>query len=173
MRYYIYQMTNIVNGRKYVGRHQCECHFLDSSYYGSGQSLNRAIKKYGKENFKREVLIECLSFDASCFMENVYVGAEEVKDRSYYNLIEGGRGGITGYHHTDVSKEKIRKSSTGRPSVWKGKKLPQRTKEHCENLSKTAGVKKGNIPWNKGKPHTEAHKQALRDAWILRKERNK
>lgn len=51
---YIYKTTNLVNGKIYVGKRQMP-HF-DDSYYGSGTVFKAALKKYGKANFKREIL---------------------------------------------------------------------------------------------------------------------
>lgn len=53
---YIYKTTNLINERVYIGKH-CVSEY-DPSYYGSGKLLKRAIKKYGKENFKNELLLK-------------------------------------------------------------------------------------------------------------------
>ena len=45
--------TNLINNKKYIGMHYGS---EDDDYLGSGKLLTRAIKKYGKENFKREIL---------------------------------------------------------------------------------------------------------------------
>lgn len=54
MIYCLYQTTNLVNGKIYVGIHQSQS--LDDAYLGSGKLLKAAIKKYGRKNFKREIL---------------------------------------------------------------------------------------------------------------------
>ena len=52
---FIYLTTNLLNGKWYIG--SCWCKNMDRRYYiGSGVALTRAIKKYGRENFKREIL---------------------------------------------------------------------------------------------------------------------
>ncbi len=49
--YIIYLTTNDVNNKQYVGQ---KCLKRDrKSYLGSGRLILKAIKKYGKEHFKR------------------------------------------------------------------------------------------------------------------------
>lgn len=56
---YVYKTTNLINGKTYVGKHRRS--YFDKKYYGSGKHLKSAIKKYGLENFKVEVLEWCNS----------------------------------------------------------------------------------------------------------------
>jgi group I intron endonuclease len=56
----VYLTTCLVNGKVYVGQHKVKNkETLDPKYLGSGANLIRAINKYGKENFKREILKLC------------------------------------------------------------------------------------------------------------------
>ena len=54
---YVYKTTNLINNKMYIGKHHSTV-FESDKYIGSGPILIKAIKKYGKENFKCE-LIEC------------------------------------------------------------------------------------------------------------------
>jgi len=49
---FIYIITNLINGKQYVGSH---CGDENDTYLGSGKIFLKAYKKYGKENFKREI----------------------------------------------------------------------------------------------------------------------
>jgi len=52
--HYVYMITNLINGKKYIGDRTIDK--LPDDYLGSGSYLNLAIKKYGKQNFKKEIL---------------------------------------------------------------------------------------------------------------------
>jgi hypothetical protein len=51
----IYKTTNTLNGKFYIGKSKYD----DPDYIGSGSILKKAIKKYGKENFVKEVIEHC------------------------------------------------------------------------------------------------------------------
>lgn len=88
MFYTIYKITNKINGKYYIGKHQTKD--LDDGYMGSGKRIKRAILKYGIENFTKEILFK---FDTEIEMNNkekeLVVLSEET-----YNLCPGGEGGF-------------------------------------------------------------------------------
>ena len=57
MYYLVYRTTNLVNGKFYIGKHLTKR--VDDGYIGSGTNILRAKRKYGEENFKREILCCC------------------------------------------------------------------------------------------------------------------
>lgn len=132
MHYFIYETTNLINGKKYRGYHSTRN--LDDGYMGSGTAIMQAVDKYGKENFKREILEMCESLEHALEREEFYVDDEWVKDDNNYNLIRGGKRLL----QTSESKLKL------------GKTI--KDKYEAGEIA-IFGVKKGEkkIPWNKGK----------------------
>lgn len=84
----IYKTTNIINGKVYIGQSK----YQNPNYYGSGKILLKAIKKHGKQNFKKEILCENItSFELLDELEKHYIQlyASYIKG---YNVALGGRG---------------------------------------------------------------------------------
>ncbi len=111
---YIYKTTNLVNGKIYIGK------ALEpkQGYLGSGIKLAGAIKKYGRNNFKKEILEEC-SIDNIDAREIYWIDILNARDDIVgYNISIGGTGGDHYWKSLDdVSREKhrekISKSKTG------------------------------------------------------------
>ena len=58
---FIYKTTNIINNKIYVGKSK----FNNPDYLGSGLKIAGAIKKYGKKNFSKSIIEECLDSDVN------------------------------------------------------------------------------------------------------------
>lgn len=72
MTYYgIYKITNLANGKMYIGRHKTDN--VDDGYMGSGILIRRAVEKYGAENFRKEWLMFCEDEEEMDYMERVFV----------------------------------------------------------------------------------------------------
>ena len=54
--YLVYKTTCLVNGKIYIGQHQT--YNPNDNYLGSGRDLKDDIQKFGRENFKREILFD-------------------------------------------------------------------------------------------------------------------
>ena len=67
----IYKTTNLINGKFYVGKDASN----NPNYYGSGLLLAKAIKKYGKENFKKEILLQCQSRDHKNILQKYWIAS--------------------------------------------------------------------------------------------------
>lgn len=148
----IYKTTNLINCKFYVGQDSNN----NLTYLGSGEYLKRAIKKYGKENFIKEILEVCESLDELNEREKFWI--TNLSATTYgYNISFGGQvGWFKGLKHKPESIEKIREKSTGRkfsPEViekLKGKNNHFYGKNHSnETKEKISKSNKGNPSWNK------------------------
>ncbi len=88
--YTVYKTTNLVNDKIYVGAHKTENPY--DRYLGSNLPLKRAIKKYGRKNFKKEIIKFCNSEEEMFECEANIVNENFIAREDTYNLIEGGKG---------------------------------------------------------------------------------
>ena len=148
MIYYIYKITNLCNGKIYIGIHKTK--FLDDGYMGSGKLLKAAIKKYGRENFKKEILESFDNEESMILKEQELVTTEFVLNENNYNIMPGGRFGslernnlsfknkkhsletiekirnsVIGKKHTDATRKKLSENNFSKTD-------PVRQKEHAK-----------------------------------------
>ena len=93
MYYFIYETTNHKNGKKYRGRHQTDD--LNDGYLGSGTYLKKAIEKYGKDSFSKEIIFHATDYDDLLWAERVFADKDWVERKDTYNITEGGGGSYT------------------------------------------------------------------------------
>jgi hypothetical protein len=87
--HFVYKTVNKINGNYYIGKHSTMN--LDDGYLGSGLLLSQAVKKYGAENFEREIVFFFDEEDHAYEFERTYV-AEHLDNSKCYNIVAGGRG---------------------------------------------------------------------------------
>lgn len=171
----IYKITNILNGKIYVGQDSNN----DPEYYGSGKIIKNAIKKYGKENFIKETIEFCETKEKLNEREIYWISEINSIVPNGYNITSGGTGGNIWQFLSDKQKEerneKWKKTVDERYSgvTWechteegnkkisetkKGKKCTNRkriklSQEHKDNISKSM----------KGKKMSDETKQKLRN----------
>jgi len=130
-KYFIYITTNNINGMKYIGKHYG---YIYDTYLGSGKVLKRAIEKYGKENFSREIIEFNNSEDENCEREKYYIALYDATTNPlFYNIHEGGKGGNTTKGYTKEEKEQLSKKlsilQSGINNGMYGKHHSQATKD--------------------------------------------
>jgi len=108
MLYTIYKITNKINGKIYIGKHQTTN--PNDSYYGSGKAIVDAIQKHGKDNFTKEVLFIFDNEEQMNLKERELITEDFVGRTDTYNLGVGGEGGphFKNRHHSEITKNKVR-----------------------------------------------------------------
>ena len=103
----IYLVTNLVNNKRYIG--------MDSKnnpqYLGSGTLILKAIKKYGKENFKKEILEVCSSIPDMELKETYWINKyKALEDPMFYNLEDNRKRGTNPFQNkSEEEKQTIYK----------------------------------------------------------------
>lgn len=95
MNYYVYETTNNINGKKYIGKRRCECPIEEDSYMGSGKLIRNAFDKYGKSNFSKKILKVCEDENSAFKWEEHFIKeVDAFKNPNYYNISSGGKAGF-------------------------------------------------------------------------------
>jgi hypothetical protein len=92
MYHIVYLTTNLVNNKIYVGVRSTWNPHKDS-YIGSGLALKLAIKKYGRQSFKRDILFYCVNRIDAFEIETQIVDETFINRKDTYNSSLGGYGG--------------------------------------------------------------------------------
>jgi group I intron endonuclease len=158
----IYLITNVVNGKIYVGQSVNSLRKRWGSHcYDAGQQspwlLHRAIRKYGPECFKQEVIFETTNFADLDVAEEFYILLWNSNDPSIgYNMTKGGENHGYGYERKDVSaiNKKRYWSINSREKLSKAHLGIQLSASHRNNISIA-------LKGRKRKPLSEEHKRKL------------
>lgn len=136
MQYTVYEITNKVNGKKYIGFHSINENeeilleesesgsIYKSGYLGSGKLMYAAIEKYGPESFSQKLLLVTNDRDEAEDLERDLVNQEWVDSDDTYNLSIGGNvcilyGENNGFYGKQHSKETIDKIQESRNKTFK------------------------------------------------------
>lgn len=131
---YIYRTVNEVNGMIYIGQHKGK---FNPAYTGSGDRIQPAVKKYGKSNFSVRPIAWAKSFKDLNELE-IYLLAfyrSVFGTGMLYNIADGGL-------QVEIPSRKGRRDSD------------------LTRFKKSVGHK-GQIPWMKGRTHTESTRAKL------------
>lgn len=99
-KYIVYETTNSINHKKYIGVHKCDDY--DDVYLGSGNLLKLALKKYGRDSFYRTILFVFDNPNEALDKEREIVNNKIVESDDYYNIQVGGQGKLSGKHDTSI-----------------------------------------------------------------------
>ena len=173
MKGYIYLTTCLVNDKKYIGQSINQRN--KNTYLGSGVAFKCALRKYGKDNFKKTILID----NVSCLnelnkLEREFIRKNDCLSPNGYNL---DLGGTNKGRMSETTKAKMIKSKTGKKHTekqrianiesHKGLKLSDETKKRIGDANR------GKPSWNKGKKMPKGHSEKMREIMTGKKMKKK
>lgn len=111
----IFKTINVIENKIYVGQ---TTKINSKNYFGSGDYLKAAIKKYGKENFKREIIDSASSLQDLNEKEIFWISKLNTQVPNGYNIEPGGGGTLK----SEFTRKKM-------SDALKGKKLSEEHKK--------------------------------------------
>jgi hypothetical protein len=132
----IYKITNLLNSKIYIGKDVSS----DPKYYGSGVIINNAIKKYGIENFLKEVIDTATSKKELSEKEKYWISHYNSTNREIgYNISNGGDGGdtISNNPNRDSINRKVSESSFTKGKTYEEAYGTEKALEYKKKLSES------------------------------------
>jgi hypothetical protein len=152
--HFLYKTTNLTNNQYYIGVHSTSN--LKDGYLGSGKRLRYSVRKYGKDNFKMEILESFNDREDLIIREIEIVNKELINDPMCINLKPGGSGGFCNKEHGYNFH-----AAGGRAVRAMFRKIHfEKLKNDKEYREKISQKLKGLKPWL-GKKHKESSKQII------------
>ena len=159
----IYKVINLINGRVYIGKtittlnERKYKHIYSSKSFSDMCVFHKAIRKYGIENFKWEVIYECDEVLILNVMETmkIIVNHSHVSENGY-NLTWGGDGLPKGFKHTEETKKKMSISSK---DVFFSNEHRKKLSDRAKNMSDEH--KRKIVESRMGFKHTEESKKKM------------
>lgn len=158
---YVYCVTNLVNGRKYIGSHSGS---IDDKYLGSGVIVSKAISKYGAKNFVKQILWQG-ELQYMRDIETYWCEQFDVANNTlFYNRTNKGTGYPLGIPNPKLSE--VRKNMNIE-SWCKGqtKETNDTVRLISEKLKGKPSGMKGKVARNKGLPGTMLGKKHTAEAY--------
>ena len=160
---YIYVIVNTTNNHKYVGKSSTG----KTNYFGSGVALKKAIQKYGKEVFKKEILEYCVAEELTD-REIYWIAKLNTYKGAGYNLTPGGDGWTKGMKHSKATTKKM-KQNCGQPGKQKSEETKEKIRQSLADYRESLTQEERKAVYGKGgvklrgrtKVFTEIHKQNL------------
>mgnify|MGYP003420359862 CR=1 FL=1 len=177
MSYFIYLITNAINGKVYVGytnnvekRWANHIKLARSSSAYKKQRLHHAIAKHGISSFRFDILESDIPTKALALQREVLQIAERCSytDRTRgYNMTPGGEGGptFTGRKHTDEFKLHMSEVQSNRSLEWQ-ENFRRAQQNRSDEWRKNMSIAQKNRP-----AITDIARRRMSEAWIRRKAR--
>lgn len=194
--HYIYCHT-APNGKRYIGQtsKEPERRWKNGWGYCRQPLFSKAIKKYGWENFRHEVLAVCCYQSTADYLERHYIDTFKTFSRDGgYNLTFGG-GGASGHIVSEEMKQHLRElakkrgispaqrramDEAHRKNGYKGRRLSQEERKHLSDIHKGEGnwiygkthsaeTKAKMSAARRGIPKTDSEKKRIREALLASK----
>lgn len=158
--YTVYVHINKINNKRYIGitgmtpkKRWKNGHGYVNNYY-----FFKAIKKYGWDNFKHEILFEGLTEKEACEKEIELIAEYRSNEPEYgYNISAGGEKTTLGLKLSESARKRMSEAHKGNKHQNYGKHLKEETRRKISESEK-------------GKRHSEQTKEKMRQSKLGKKQ---
>ena len=153
------------NNKMYIGitSNDVKRRWQNGKGYNHNKHFSNAIKKYGWDNIKHEILFENLSQKEAENKEKALIEKYNLTDkRNGYNCCSGGNVGAIGHTVSKEARDKISKNNKNKIPWNKGLKMSEEQKQLLRNIGKSRNLVGNNNPFY-GCKHTEETKRKISD----------
>lgn len=180
MVFSIYLITNLTNQKQYTGftsKNPSE-RWIEHVTVSKNPNrhdysyIHRAIRKYGLDNFKFEVIYQSKDKNHTLsVMESYFINEYNTIRPNGYNLTSGGEG-LNDYEFTDTHKSRISAALTGKEKPYmqivnRDPEKIRKTAEKHRGMKRTDETKAKISAIHKGKTISEEQKIKLSKKWIV------
>lgn len=162
---FIYKITNIITNKCYIGETKQESpelrwkeHIKSINKNKGCPALKDAVKKYGLEKFKFEILIICFDEDRFIY-EKEYIKKYNCQVPNGYNILPGGVGGA-GFQGKKHTEESIKKMIEG------GKRFREENPNYFETYREKLKESMKNVNISLAVKNSEKFKKAINEGRI-------
>jgi group I intron endonuclease len=161
--FYLYQYTNLVNGKRYIGTtNRLEDRFREHARGRSGARVfNNAVKKYGIENFSRSILAVFDDVNAACYHEQAAILGLRTLSPDGYNLRAGAP--FTKYSGLQTEHTKAVISQTSRER-WQNPEYRKSTSVAISASLTGVPLSPDRVARMRGRKFSDEHRRKLSEA---------
>ena len=172
---YIYETTNNINGKKYIGQHKGK---FTLDYLGSGKIIKQSVIKHGKANFIVRMIDFAETKEQLDYKEIFWIQHYKEQGHTLYNIHKGGKGGFDEYNANarannlypynkgrKMSKEFCLENSKRQKHYWASLSAEEKyLKYSAPRIGKKHSLesRQKQSATTKGVPKSEIHKQRIR-----------
>ena len=159
----VYIITNTINGKQYIGQsgRPINLRWTEHCRRSHNYPLSNAIRKYGSDCFRLEILDQVSTKAEMDFCEAFYIKMLNTRVPNGYNLTNGGDG-VSGWHQPEDVKHRLSEANKGKTLsdlTRKRMSIAHVGKRLSEVVKERIGLgHKGYKPWNTGKRLSEEHR---------------
>lgn len=138
----VYKITNLINGKIYIGQDSKN----NPNYLGSGTLIQKALQKFGKENFKKETLEICETQEQLNSNEEYYIELHNSTNPQLgYNIIKKAFGLHEGFKYPQEWRDNMKQTRIFKNPKERKNKISEKLLGKAKSTEARLNIKLGHF----------------------------